>query len=253
MGPENPRKRASRQRVLEKHPTTQLIRRRGLAPVAYLCEAAWNLREWLREVDDDHSLHIVLMAMLPKIRRRIELSLLDAELSRFAPSLPNSRSATAANLVAFIEGLELPGKIRILPPPGKPPLQWIPLARARALKIAMQLCKEDGTLVYDPKSESDLKAIEQLDDRLLVRIWRAAERVQPLRQLEGDDTEMAPPESDNADLAQLNLKPQEKRALEIIRQDGPDSRQGFGKETRFGGINGSSTYHSSAQRLRRTK
>ncbi len=221
MGSESPRKRqsaAARRRALEKHPTVKLIRRRGIGPIAYLIEAAWNLREWLREVDEDHTLQPVLTGSLPKIRRRIELSLLDAELSRFAPNLRTSRSATAASLIAFIEGLELPGGLRILAPPGKPPLQWASLARLRALKIAMQLYHADGSRVYDYNSESDLDAIEKLDEPILLRFWNAAERVTPLRQLEEFEPELEPRDPQGT---QSELKPKEQAALKLIREEGP--------------------------------
>jgi hypothetical protein len=159
-----------------------LFARRGLAPIAYLSEAAWNLREWLREVAAHSTLQPVLSSLLPAIRRRIELSLLDGELSRFVGDLPDGATLTAASLIAFIEGLELPDKIRIRVPAGKPPLEWMTLSRKRAQRIALQLCNEDGTPMYDSESDSDLDTIEKMDHKVLARLWNSIESFDPLNE-----------------------------------------------------------------------
>jgi len=167
-------------KATSKQALLDLFKRRGLTPVAYLAEAAWNLREWLREVAADDTLEPVLSPFLPMIRRQVELSLLDGELSRFASELPFGEKLTAANLIAFIEGLELPGKVRIRPPPGKPPLQWMTLSQRRARRIAMQLFNEDGTPAFDYENESDIHTIEQMDRKVLVRLWNELEKFDPI-------------------------------------------------------------------------
>ncbi len=158
----------------------ELFDRRGLAPLAYLIEAAWNVREWLREVDSDHTLGPVLRLLMPVIRRQVELNLIDAELSSYVTLLPRGNDLTAATLVAFIESLELAGGARISIPCGQPPeeAQWRTLARSRAMRIAMQVMDRNGNQLFDYQNSEDLEKIERMDRDVLVGLWRVIERLE---------------------------------------------------------------------------
>jgi hypothetical protein len=159
------------------------FRRRGLAPIAYMAEAAWNLREWLREITTDDTLQPVMAVFLPRIRHRLELSLIDAELSRFAPSLPSGTNLTAANIISFIDGLELPGNARLGFPPGQPPkmFRWNSLSRLRAIRVALQVIDpKTSNEMFNVESESDLQKIEGMDKKTLVYLWNAIEDFDPI-------------------------------------------------------------------------
>jgi hypothetical protein len=211
----------SRVKKVDKEKFFALIRRRGLQPIASLGEIAWNLREWLREVMTDPALGNVMAVELPRIRRQLELALVDAELSRYAADLPDGENLSAAKIIAFIEGIDLPGGGRLMAPPGKPPEggEWLSLSRVRALRIAMQLVGDDDAPLFDYQKSEDLDAIEGWGKDKLTAIWDAIERSFPLN----DRTAAISPrpvKNDSPDRSKLNAT--QLAALEIIeKSSGP--------------------------------
>lgn len=164
----------------------KMFERGGVHPISVLCETPWNLREWLREVATDPTLAKVLAFILPDIVRAVELALIDAGMSGEAAQLPQVDDITATSIIAFIESIELPGGIKIVPPAGKPPKPWKTLSRKRAEKLAIQLVNEDGSVVFDWQNESDLETIQAMDSYTLEKLWDACVTVcgsaQPLGQ-----------------------------------------------------------------------
>jgi hypothetical protein len=136
--------------------------------------SAWNLREWVREATRYRTLQPVLNSLLPGVRSRLELSLIDGGLSATVAALPKGDELTAASLIAFVENLQLPTGITLRIPPGEPPIKWDTLSRKRALRIAMQVCGEDCKPLFDADSEDDLNRIEAMDGFLLAELWAAA-------------------------------------------------------------------------------
>jgi len=140
--------------------------------------AAWNLREWLREVSVTPSLRPVLQELVRDIRTQLELGLVDSGLASFAENLPDGENLTAVSLIAFVEGMRFPGGSCLRVPAGKPLHKWKTLSRYRAMRIAVQLVeRENGPLIYDYTNEDDLDAIEAADDFLLSELWRVIDRL----------------------------------------------------------------------------
>jgi hypothetical protein len=149
------------------------IEKHGSA-IADAIVSAWNLREWVREATRCRTLQPVLNSLLPGVRSRLELSLIDGGLSASVAALPSRDKLTAASLIAFVEQLELPSGMTLQIPPGEPPIKWDTLSRKRALRIAMQVCGQDYKPLFDADCEDDLNKIESMDGFLLAELWAAA-------------------------------------------------------------------------------
>lgn len=149
------------------------------------------------EVAADRTLQPVLTSLLPGVRARLELSLVDAGMADAATVLPAGDALTATALIAFMEKLQLSG-VKLRMPQGEPPLKWDSLSRKRAYRIAVQVCGENSQPLFDADSDNDLDLIERMDRKQLADIFAACEEFDPLSYNAGsmgDDEKWIGPDS----------------------------------------------------------
>jgi hypothetical protein len=120
----------------------------------------------------------VLDSLLPGVRRRLELSLIDDGLAETAARMPAGENRSATSLIAFLASC-LPG-ISLRPCQVPQEMAWDTLSRKRAFRIANQVFDKDHQQLFDPESDDDLSMIESMDRTILADIWTAIENVFPL-------------------------------------------------------------------------
>ncbi len=144
---------------------------RRIDAMGAVVEAAWNLREWLRECARRPILRPVLDSLVSSVRARLSGELCDADLAEWASQLP-SNGVTAESLLAALGKLfcfRLPEGAPI------PELKWPTLSRHRARMVAARLCDEKGELLFDPNDDADVDAVERMEGSLLQHIWELGE------------------------------------------------------------------------------
>lgn len=154
--------------------------KRHFNTLATLCDTAWNLREWIREAASDpfHTLDDVLQSYMPRLKSDLEMTLIDDGLASLAVEMPTGDKLTATSLMAYIEGLRLPGGTIIRPPSGPPPNKWDTMSRYRARMLAAHLCGEDKQPMFDWRNDEHLDQIEQWEPLVLKRIWDESQALQ---------------------------------------------------------------------------
>ncbi len=130
-------------------------------------------KQWLAEVKEapPHTLDNVLDYFTSFLSGQLAESLEADGLAAIAETMPDS--ATAVDLIDWIEAQKFPGGVRITIPDGGLPAVGAGLSRKRAERIAMQAVDEGGVLVFDVESEADLHRIESIANPVdLQRLWQ---------------------------------------------------------------------------------